>query len=319
VKLQEIPAAAYAERVLPQTAELWANGRSHDAYIAQTLEIAGSTYGKRSYRTFGLYDGERLLASFKRYDRVVRLENQRLHAVGIGAVFTPPPERGRGFASAMLALALDEARSAGVDFAYLFSDIHPQFYKAIGFVELPSRSISVRSDALDGGRIEVTAAGDRDWTGVRKCFEEQAQRRAWGFERSPIVWDWVRMRIRHGSEHATGAPTNLVVHRNRRVVAYVLGQREPVRDCYVVDEFGFADDDAKAMIPRLLRGAAGDLRRITGWLPPEITRDLLPRGSVRKRTDAIWMAAPLTTPGATFVRLAQVPAASDGVWSTDHI
>lgn len=317
--LREIEPENYAQIVLPQTAELWANDRTFETYVAQTLEIARSEYGKRSYRTFGLYDQTSAVASFKRYERTIRLDNLRLRAFGIGAVFTPPHFRGRGYASAMLALLLDEARAAGIDVAYLFSDIHPQFYKTIGFVELPSRSISIRSDRLDGSRIAVEAIGEREWTGVRKCFDALASRRDWGFERSPIVWDWLRMRIRHGSEHAAGQATNLAMKRGRSIVGYVLGQREPAHDCYVVDEVGFADEAAMAELPRLLRSAAGDLRRVTGWLPLPPVRDLLPRGSVRKRTGAVWMAAPLSVGGKSLIRRAQLAGTGDGVWSSDHI
>ncbi|MGZ3561013.1 MAG: GNAT family N-acetyltransferase [Vulcanimicrobiaceae bacterium] len=319
MKLRELAPEVYAKFVLPQTAELWANGRSLETYVVQSLEIAHSPFGRRSYRTFGLYDGELPLASFKRYERVIRQDNARLRAFGIGAVFTAPQARGKGYASAMLAMMLDDARRAGVDVAYLFSNIHPQFYKDIGFLELPSRSISIRSDALDGERIEVDVLGERDWTGVRKCFSELQARRPWAFERSPIVWDWVRMRMRHRSEYSGGQPVNLVVRRGRGVSAYVLGQREPAHDCYAVDEFGFVDDAARASVPRLLRSAAGDLRRITGWLPPRGARELLPRGSVRRRADAIWMAAPLSARGTAFVRQAQTSSSSDGVWCTDHV
>ena len=319
MKLRELAPELYAKFVLPESAELWAHGRSLGTYVAQTLEVANSPYGRQSYRTFGLYDGSSPVASFKRYARSVRFENASLRAFGIGAVFTTPQARGKGYASAMLAMMLDDARRAGVDVAYLFSDIHPQFYKEIGFLELPSRLISVRADALDGGRIEVDVLGERDWTGVRKCFNEVGSRRPWAFERSPIIWDWVRLGMRHRAEHSGGQPMNLVVRRGRGVGAYVLGQREPAHDCYVVDEFGFVDDAARESVPRLLRSAAGDLRRITGWLPPLGARELLPRGSVRRRNDAIWMAAPLSPRGAAFVRAAQASSPSDGVWSTDHI
>ncbi|MDQ2872119.1 MAG: GNAT family N-acetyltransferase [Candidatus Eremiobacteraeota bacterium] len=317
MKLQQLDAQSYAREVLPQTAGLWANGKDLESYVAQWAEIAESPYGKRHFRTMGFFDGNALVASFKRYERAIQFGNARLRAFGIGAVFTPPASRGRGYASAMLAMMLDESRRAGADLAYLFSDIHPQFYKGIGFVELPSRSISIRADALDNGRIGVEVLAERDWTAVRKCFDALASGSSWSFERSPIVWDWIRLGMRYA--HVDGQPAHLILRRGRSVVAYVLGQREPAHDCYVVDEFGYADDAAAAEIPRLLRGAAGDLRRITGWLPPQRARELLPRGSVRKRTGAILMAAALSPKGDALVEQARVPSPSDPVWSTDHV
>ena len=59
MRLQAIAPEVYAREVLPQTAALWAGRRDLRTYVAQTLEIARSGYGKRMYRTIGLYEGER--------------------------------------------------------------------------------------------------------------------------------------------------------------------------------------------------------------------------------------------------------------------
>ncbi|MDQ6823476.1 MAG: GNAT family N-acetyltransferase [Candidatus Eremiobacteraeota bacterium] len=316
--LRELDAEAYAECVLPQTAPLWAGNRDVQTYVTHSLEIARSPYGKRFYRTIGAYDGN-LVASFKRYDRTVRLRDQRLEAIGIGAVFTPEPFRGRGYASAMLATALDDARSAGKDLAYLFSDIHPRFYKQLGFVELPSRSISIRADAFSGQRVPLQSLAESDWSGVGRCFEKLEYTRSWSFIRTPTVWNLLRLRLRQGSTHAEGQAANLVVRDRRGVRAYVIGQREPAHDAYVLDEFGYADDAAREFVGGLLRAAAGDLRRIIGWLPPAGARACLPRGSVRKRKDAIFMAAPLTAAGAEVVGAANAGGDADCLWTTDHV
>ena len=319
MRLDEIAPDAYVKEVLPQTAHLWSGRRDFDTYVLQTLEIAQGPYGRRHFRTFGLYDGHEMLATFKRYERTLQLNGNRLRAVGIGAVYTPEQHRGRGYASAMLAMLLDRSRGDGFDLAYLFSDIRPQFYTDIGFRALPSRSYSARTDRLSKVRVEVERLEENDWTAVRRCFDLCARRRVWGFARTPLVWDWIRTRARHGSEHPAGTPTNLVVRRGRGIAAYVLGVRAPRRDAFVLDEIAYADDDAAAFVQPLLRSAAGDLRRVTGWLPPDGARELLPRGSVSQRKDAIFMAAPLSAAGRKLVELAAKPSQADGVWATDHI
>jgi predicted N-acetyltransferase YhbS len=319
MRLEPLDAHAYVRSVLPLTAALWAGERSFDRYVEHTLEIATSGYARRHYRTMGFYDGDALVASFKRYERTLMHDGERLNAAGIGAVYTPPAYRGRGYASAMLATELDRSRDAGVDVAFLFSDIRPGFYEAIGFRQLPSRSISLRSDTLSPARIEVARLEERDWTGVARCFEISERRRSWSFVRTPLVWSWLRLRMRHGSEHPGGVETNLVVRRGRAIAAYVLGVRAPQHDAFVLDEFGFCDAEAAQLVPALLRSAAGDLRRVTGWLPPEFARAMLPRAAVRKRSSAIFMAAGLSAAGKRWLELASAPSAGDGVWSTDHI
>jgi GNAT superfamily N-acetyltransferase len=318
MRLREIPPDLYAREVLPLTAELWGGRRSFDEYVAQTLEIASSPYGRRYYRTVGLYDGSALVASFKRYERFVHDGPRRRRAIGIGAVFTPSALRGRGYASVMLALELDRARSEKYDLAYLFSDIRPEFYAALGFRALPSREISLRADALPSSRLDPTRLTDRDWSGVRRTFERCEALRRVGFSRSDSVWQWIRTRMRHGSEHAAGDETNLIARRGSRMAAYVLGVRAPQRDAYIVDEYGFADESASQTIPALLRAAAGDLRRILGWLPPDCARRLLPRGAVKQRKRAILMMLPLSPAGESALSRT-TNADGDFCWATEHI
>lgn len=319
MNLVALDAQTYAREVLPLTAQVWAGKRDFERYVSQNLEIAHSGYGRRHFRTVGLSDGTSLLSSFKRYERAIHMGAQRLRAFGIGAVYTAPELRGRGYASAMIAMAMDRARADGYDVAYLFSDIRPQFYKELGFSQLASRAISLRADNLSNDRIEVQRLEEHDWSGVRRCFELRDRARAWAFVRTPLVWELIRLRIRQGSEHASGREMNLVVRRGRAIAAYVLGVRAPEHDAYLLDEFGFADAQAAGLVGPLLRSAAGDLRRIAGWLPPDFARERLPRASVRRRADAVFMAAALSNAGKTWLRLASASSPGDGVWSTDHI
>lgn len=318
--LQELNAQDYARDVLVQTHELWGGGRDFPEYVSQTAELAASAYGRRYYRTFALRDERgNLLATFKRYERVARVAGTRLRAMGIGAVFTPPQRRGCGYASAMLALALDEARRAGVDFAFLYSDIHPQFYKALGFVELSSRLISLRADSLPSARTAAQSWEPRDEAAIRRCFEAMTQGVEYAFERTPAFWEWAELRRRHRARLPGAQRVDLVLRRGRSLIAYVAGRRKFAEDAYAVDEFGFIDDDAAALVPSLLRAAAGDLRRITGWLPPLPARYAIPHGTIRRRKTAILMIAPLTDGGKRFLQRALATTNADAAWETDHV
>ncbi|MBV8117293.1 MAG: GNAT family N-acetyltransferase [Candidatus Eremiobacteraeota bacterium] len=318
VSLHQIDVDAYAHEVLPQTAALWSAGRDFRTYVSHNLEIANGRYGRRHFRTFGLFDAKRMVSSFKHYDRAMHLGTQRLRAFGIGAVFTPPEYRGRGYAGVMLATALDRARAAGYDIAFLFSDIRPQFYSLLGFTELPSHEIVLRADTLPSVRLAPEWLSERDWRGVQRCYELGERSRAAGFLRTPLVWEYVRVRLRQDGEGGDGTQTHLVVRHGRGVGAYVLGARIPQRDAYVVHEFGFAGASSAQAIPALLRAAAGDLRRIVGWLPPEGAREALPKGSLRRRKHAIFMAAPLSLRGKRLVRVL-AGATADGCWHADHV
>lgn len=318
MQLRTIAPIEYARAVLPLSAPLWSGRRDLDTYVEQTVAIARSRYGKRFYRTVGLFDGSALVSSCKRYERIVRVERRRLRAVGFGAVYTPDGLRGRGYASAMLAMSLDDARARGFDAAYLFSDIRPHFYEQLGFRRQPSRTLFLRADVLPKSRIVLSRLTEDDWPQIVRCFNARDRRRPWSFARTPLVWNWIRTRIEHGSEHARGAPAHFVVRANGQVRAYVLGVRVPETDSYVLDEVGCASHDA-SLVPALLRGAAGDLGKISGWLPPDGVRSLLPRGRVRDRRVAIFMIAPLSPEGKRWCALSERESDADGVWAADHV
>jgi predicted N-acetyltransferase YhbS len=290
-----------------------------DVYVKQTLEIARGAYGRRHYRTLGLYDAGNLVASCKRYERRLYYGSTTLDAIGFGAVYTPPDLRGRGYASVMLAAELDRARDSGVEAAYLFSDIRPEFYAALGFSTLPSRDFTLYADALPAKRLRPSPLQDGDWDAVRRCFEATEELCAAGFERDRSTWSWIRMRMRHGSEVAIGHLYNLVARRGRSISAYVLGTRAPERDAYILDEFGFADDAGAAALPSLLRAAAGDLRRITGWVPPSAMRSILPRAPARKRDRSILMIAPLLPAGRELLETVAARERGNFCWPTEHI
>jgi GNAT superfamily N-acetyltransferase len=318
--LATISADEYVRDVLPHSERLWAGERTFEEYVQEFRATAGSAWGKRRFRTLGLRVNGALVASCKRYARVLRCEGRTYDAAGIGAVFTPEDLRGRGYATALLGAVLDAERASGTDLAYLFSDIRPAFYESLGFVSLPSRLITLRADTLLAERITVVSLGDADAGATRRTFDALDARRPFSFARTPLDWEWLRMRAE--SRERVGQTIRFGVRRGRALAAYVTGRRVPEADAFVLDELAFArDDDARAIVP-LLRAAAGDLRKIQGWLPPQIARAALPRGAVRARTDAIAMMVPLSpafrsawTNAAVITRKNE----ADPVWSTDHI
>ncbi|HEY0614443.1 MAG TPA: GNAT family N-acetyltransferase [Candidatus Elarobacter sp.] len=309
----------YAREVLPHSRALWAGARSFEEYVGEFTAAAASSWGRRRFRTVGLRIDGALVASCKRYERVLRCGARAYRSAGIGAVFTPPALRGRGYATALLGAFLDAERAAGTDLAYLFSDIHPSFYERLGFVAFPSRTISLRADRIPAQRVAVSALGERDATAVRRVFDALDARRPFAFARTPLDWEW--QRLRDSSREHTGGLVRLGVRRGRALAAYVTGRRIPSADAFVLDELAFARDDDRVLIAPLLRAAAGDLRTIRGWLPPAVAREALPRGAVRARRDAIAMAVALSAPFRAALRShqAQTGVAADPVWSTDHI
>ncbi|TAM56488.1 GNAT family N-acetyltransferase [bacterium] len=325
IRLERLNAEELAAQVLPETFKLWGYERSYEQYVTDLRDFEHSSFGKRSFSFHGVR-GEhgRVQSCFKRYGREIAWEQRRLRAAGIGAVFTLPAERRRGLASLMLGAFLDRERDEGTDLAFLFSDLHPAFYERLGFTALPSRSFTARASSLARGRAVISAMEDADAGGVRKCYDVGAARRPFALVRTPVIWDAIRLRERQ--DEASPAqrffqPVRLVVREGCTVRAYVKGWRQPRRDAYVLDEMG-ALDGYEELLPTLLSAAIGDLGKVAGWLPPQPQRGVLPRGSVKRRSHAVLMLAPLsrtaqalwTQHGPTLLH-----ATADPLWSTDHI
>lgn len=320
LKLTTLAPERYVREVLPLSRELWAGARSFEQY-ADDFRGAAAMWGTRRFRTVGLEVDAALAASCKRYERVLRCGERAYRAAGIGAVFTPPDLRGRGYATALLGALLDAERAAGTDLAYLFSDIHPAFYERIGFVALPSRLIALRADRLPAQRTAVvTLDHDEHAAAMRRCFEQCEARRAFAFRRTTLDWEWLR--LRRGAPEYAGAQLALGVLRGRSLAAYVSGRRVPGADAFALDEFAYAREDDAPLVAPLLRAAAGDLRKIQGWLPPAPARDALPAGAVRRRIGATAMLVPLSNGFRAAWRNAAPQlrqGRADAYWAGDHV
>jgi GNAT superfamily N-acetyltransferase len=310
----------YVREVLPQSFGLWGGGRTFDRYVADFRTAVTSPYARRSKHVWGLYDGDSLAASCKLYSRDLRWGDRTLRAAGIGGVFTDPLARGRGFATALMGAILDRELAAGTDVAYLFSNIDPLFYGRIGFVSVPSRRIAVRATTLNGSRSGAVPIEERDWPGIARAFETLDAGRPWSLVRTPAVWAWVRRRWT--ATHEGGQPVRLAARRGRSVRAYVVGRRVVERDAFFVEEYGYDGDEHAELASAVLRAAAGDLRRVVGWLPPEPARGMLPRGAVRPRSASLLMVAPLSRAGRAWWKAVGgdvAASAGDPVWPADHL
>ncbi|MEO7039546.1 MAG: GNAT family N-acetyltransferase [Candidatus Elarobacter sp.] len=319
VTIKRLSPETYVREVLSRSNALWAGARTFDEYTAEFTAIVASPFGRR-FSVLGLQIDGALVASCKRYTRSLRCGERIYKAAGIGAVFTPAEFRGRGYATALLGALLDRERELDTDCAYLYSDIAPAFYQRIGFEPLPSRLISLRSASVRGERVAVSTLTPNDLPAIRKVFDALDSRRPFSFRRTPLDWEWQRLRA--ASREDGAPPLTLGVRQGRTLAAYVTGRRLPKSDAFIVDEFAYAGDGDRALIMPLLRAAAGDLRTIRGWLPPSSAREALPRGAVRRRGSGISMLVPVSKRfrAAWNSHRAGVQGAdSDPCWSTDHV
>jgi hypothetical protein len=226
-------------------------------------------------------DGE-VLSSAKRYSLDLSLDGRPLRTLGIGAVFTPPDRRGRGYARALLDSMLEQADRDGFDAALLFSEIGPDFYLRSGFTVVPRSTLQLSVSRLKGAPGVVVRSGDlRDLPAISAMNAECASSCRLRMRRSPawIEYAIAKKRLLAGFS-APGSRDLLffVVEEGGRAVAYVV--IVATRAGWTMEECGDRDPSGArvgALVQVLLaREPASAPPTIAawfpdGWLPPQLS------------------------------------------------
>jgi predicted N-acetyltransferase YhbS len=216
------------DEILDQSWPLWGDGLSRPAYAQWNAAQLRTAWGHDHLARLALVDDGRLLCSAKRYRFTLWLDGRRVRALGIGAVFTPPGERGRGHAPRMIEALCDEARADGCELAMLFSEIGAPYYERLGFRVVPVAASDVAVITKDGAPAVLVRAGEeRDAAHV-------AQAHAWRVERyrlgvvpdgDQVIYSVARKRMLAGLD-PTGRRTveYFVTEEGHQAVAFVLIQ-----------------------------------------------------------------------------------------------
>jgi len=172
--------AAYFRGIQP----LWGGGLPVDRFQAFQHRLADAPEAKDRYRLLGWFPEERLTSAMKAYQLRAAFAGKKLRILGIGAVFTPPELRRRGYAAAMLRAVMRESASAGVHAAVLFSDIGVRYYERLGFRVLESRECAVDADDLPRAVGSVRYARDGDEQKMTRLFAAaRSERRPFALDR----------------------------------------------------------------------------------------------------------------------------------------
>src|SRR5262249_61415692 len=98
-----VPAqGAILDRILETTYAIWNDGLSPRAYARFYTAQTATPWGRARLERHALVDGSQLLASGKLYTFDATLDGRLLRVAGLGAIFTPPPPRGRGAARRLI-------------------------------------------------------------------------------------------------------------------------------------------------------------------------------------------------------------------------
>jgi GNAT superfamily N-acetyltransferase len=308
---QVVPATgAVLEQVLDDTYALWSDGLSRPHYGKFWAAQLKTAWGKSHLDRVALVDGPHVMCSAKRYDMSLRLDGRIRRVLGIGAVFTPPAHRGRGFARELITRLLDTAVAEGHEFAMLFSEIDPAFYERLDFVPVPLLETTFEVDQKRGGApaMLVRSGDDKDLPSIVEMTASRAAASRLALDRSEefVRYAITKKRLRSGLAPIGQRNTEfLVVEEGYQAVAYLVSTEENGR--WMIEECGDRDPAGArlgAMLQVMLARLPGErLPEIKGWwphgyLPPQMkivastpTQEVL---MIRPLRDRILPLPPLT-------------------------
>jgi len=149
------------EEVLDLTHSLWGDGLTRAAYARWNGAQLRTRWGREHLVRVALVDDDgRLLATAKRYRFNARIDGREGFISGLAAVFVPPGQRGRGYATALVDQLVDQERRAGALAAVLFAEIDPSFYERLGFQRVPINEVTVNVLVKGGSPAMLVRAGD---------------------------------------------------------------------------------------------------------------------------------------------------------------
>ena len=273
--LQVVPATGgILEEIHDQTFSLWNDGLTRENYAKSWAAQLKTPWGQSHLDRVALVDGPHVLASAKRYDLSMRLDNRIRRVLGIGAVFTTPAHRGRGFARELIARLLDTAVTEGQEFAMLFSEIDPRFYERLDFVPVPLVESVLEVDRKRGGApAMLVRSGDErdipavvDMSATRTAGARLALNRSEDFFRYGLT----KKRLLSGLGPIGLRNTEfLVVEEGHQPVAYLISTEHEGR--WTIEEAGDRDPAGArfgAMLQVMLARHPGErIPEIRSWLP----------------------------------------------------
>ena len=283
------------EAVLRESHALWGAGMGLAEYTDFNLRQTTTPWGRDFYRFLvALGPGGEILSSLKLYTLAAEMDGRDIRVAGVGAVFTPETQRGRGHAPALVESALGRAAEAGCDAALLMSEIGGDYYEKLGFAALPAQEAACMAFLpvpwpkepawVAGGDPFLEVPGLRNSThgdvdALVAIREGMTRGQRFRLRRDRAAWDHImekrdRARSLRGQEPAT----TWVVERGGSIQAYVCF--EETRKSLRWEEHGSRPEAGEVLVD-LFWAVLGRARRlgvgrIDAWtLPAEVTRGQL--------------------------------------------
>lgn len=266
----------YLDQILDESFSIWGEGLTRRGYESFNAAQRRTSWGARHLRRFALVDGDEVLASAKCYSLDGRLDGRDVIVAGLGAVFTPPGHRGRGYARTLIERLLARAAREGAVLGLLFSEIGADYYARLGFAVVPRVTSSVSLDVSRVSRrgapaVLVRSGGTADLPFIAEITAAMSHGSRFSLRRPA---EWIEYAVSKKRLLAALGPGTrhvqfFVVEEGARAVAYVVIVDAP--GGWMIEECGDRDPSG-ARVGALLQVLAARepslaTPAIRAWLP----------------------------------------------------
>jgi GNAT superfamily N-acetyltransferase len=219
------------EEIIDATFPIWSEGLTRDAYARWNAAQLRTPWGQDHLRRFALLDDRgRWVATAKRYLWPICLDGRDGTMCGLGAVFTRPDDRGRGYAGAIIDQLIERSREEGAVIAGLFSEIGERLYRGLGFVTVPMDEVDVEVERKHGAPAMLVRSGEqRDLPALAGMHATRTAQVKFAIRRDPslIEYSLSKKRLLAGLGFGAGPRGSrqtefFVVEEGASAVAYVV-------------------------------------------------------------------------------------------------
>jgi len=183
--------------ILRQTRSIWSGGLSADKYIESIHNQRAQPWAKKNLRSLLLRSDNEICASLKFYSISMQGRSKtfarEFNLAGLGAIYTMIKYRRQGIGSNLVRAAIDLAKKEKRDGLLLFSDIEPDFYANLGFVDLGSYNFDIQTDKIRQEQPFTANLVDLDskyLPAVSLSYNRWLARRQYGCQRNSLFWNY---------------------------------------------------------------------------------------------------------------------------------
>jgi predicted N-acetyltransferase YhbS len=171
-----------------ETRKIWSGGLSFDKCIQSIHNQTTHPWGRKHLRYLLLKSGSEIVASLKFYSICISSKNKTYNLAGLGAIYTMLQHRNQGVASKLVRSSIELAQKEGLDGLLLFSDIDPDFYEKLDFVDLGSYNFELRPEGGSNFYAHLNKLEKMHIPWLLLSYNRFLARRSYGCQRSELFW-----------------------------------------------------------------------------------------------------------------------------------